>query len=219
MKEQRRKIVIVIKHLTESRFEEEIRNISCDITVYVDSMRKLKKGFFDKSSHCYSSNTMGFFVKNNDEDNEYPEMFIFINQNLPLYQKMTVFFHEAGHYLCEKKKCCCKKSKIKHLSEVHAMKYDLKQCLDKRFVRSLEYTFNQIQVFSNETNKINNPLYHKAAKVVMRSKLWLECDNFLAIYHGCQIPPKPYERKKSILRRFSHKIKNFIVSRVFVKMS
>lgn len=76
---------------------------------------------------------------------------IFIQNNIPNFKKLWVFFHEKGHYLCDEKDCdCC--YRVGSESELHANLYALDQCYKNNYFLSLESLVKEIWKSTSEHN-------------------------------------------------------------------
>lgn len=96
---------------------------------------------------------------------------IVISTDLHNYQKISVFFHELGHHLCEKKQCYCSKSD--ELKEVHALVFELSKCLELELMKSLIWTMCTI-LYTEEYDGWDD-LNFRAVKRLMKRKVWKKC--------------------------------------------
>ena len=95
------------------------------------------------------------------------------------YEQIAVLAHEIGHALCEEKKCKCRKSLPgDHApTEYHAMKFGLNWLLKHRHKESLMWEVDNLEKWSVFCQC--SPDHQKAARKVMKLKLWKKCKKFI----------------------------------------
>lgn len=101
---------------------------------------------------------------------------IVIDSSLLPYQKVTVLFHEIGHHYCSENSCICCRTNNDSLNEVHAMIFDLRQCLNYGFIRSYCWSIMTIIDIIKRPklyeSYYKDKLYPRAVKKLVRRKEW-----------------------------------------------
>ena len=98
-----------------------------------------------------------------------------ISNSLGKYRRMSVLAHEVGHAQCDAKNCNCMINRNNHtLAEMHAFKFALNWLLKHKQKRALKVTINNINMCAGDPDH-----YAKAAKHIMKLKLWQKCLNFV----------------------------------------
>lgn len=207
--------MVVVEKISHALLYHEMNKGS--FPVIISSVRDIKKNFYDKDPlFIRAPYTCGCFIQGNKDVRNYPETFLWINQRLPIYQKLGVFYHEEGHAQCLDKNCHCKTSITDCLSEVHAFKFSLKKSLNNRYIRTLRYEIKEIvDMALVEENRYLHSLHSRAARKVMKSKLWLKCTNFVCEYDTEQREKENSRKRKTILQKLketSQRIKKYFIS-------
>jgi len=91
-----------------------------------------------------------------------------IRNDLSEHRKIACLLHEISHAKCYEKKCRCSKSTNKLKAEIHAFTYTLKWLLKYKYRQTLKIEMQCIKNYSTG-------LYYKAAKHIMRTRLWKKC--------------------------------------------
>jgi Zn-dependent peptidase ImmA (M78 family) len=145
-------------------------------------MTKLK--ILEKLSPCeieYTFTDYGRYTFDYSDENMEINL-IKIDLTLKEHEKLAILAHEMGHALCDKNKCKCfseirkNMNGVSSLAEYHAHKFALKWLLDNGCKRALRYYIKTIR-------KLSKPpiieAYIKAAKRIMKLKLWQKCLDFV----------------------------------------
>lgn len=104
---------------------------------------------------------------------EYPGMpkhFIVINNKLPNYKKLAVYFHERTHYECMHNNCKCHLHIPGKVSEQHAMIGAIRKSLDSGIIPALLFSMEFVgtTLFSSVSH------VKKAGEFVVNDVIWEE---------------------------------------------
>lgn len=100
-----------------------------------------------------------------------------IRDDLTDNQKIGVLIHEIGHAICNEKSCRCMQNPDHLKREIHASKFVLLQLLK---YKQKEILKNEMECLTRQANGNSNYEYYiKAAKHVMKLKLWQKCLNYV----------------------------------------
>jgi hypothetical protein len=125
--------------IPEAYIQKLYRNSPIKIfEVAIKDLKKLGKDF--KETGIMVSNFYGLYFPKGHNLSYFPKRFILMRSDISPMEKLLTFYHEMGHYLCDKKKCKCSK-KQSFLAEYHAIMY----CL-KKYVKEKRYFLLQKEV-------------------------------------------------------------------------
>lgn len=97
-----------------------------------------------------------------------------INSNLTEAQKIASLLHETAHAICVVKNCKCMKNPDKTEREIHAYISELRELLKHKQTEGLKDTITKLKYAAKGNN-----YYAKAAKQIMKLKLWKKCLKFI----------------------------------------
>lgn len=122
------------------------------------------------------SDFCGTFWKGTKNDGD-GKPYIEIHAKLEDYQKIAILAHEIGHAKCYEKNCKCMKNSDHTEREIHATKFELRWLLKCKQKNSLRWEMNDI---IKQVNGCTLRLYYlKAAKHIMKLKLWQKCLDYV----------------------------------------
>lgn len=122
------------------------------------------------------SDFCGIFWKGKKFDGD-GKPYIEIFNELENYQKIATLAHEIGHANCYEKNCKCMRNLDHTEREIHAMKFQLRWLLKHEQKDSLKWETDHIIKQAN--GSVSRLYYLKAAKHIMKLKLWQECLNYI----------------------------------------
>lgn len=114
--------------------------------------------------------TFGRYIYSNGKSFDVTIPRIEILNSLNYHKKIGTLLHEIGHAKCDEKNCKCITSNDSAESEIHAYKYTLEQLLKYKLKKSLKQEIHHIK---NQLER--DDFYGRAAKHIMKLKLWQEC--------------------------------------------
>ena len=100
-----------------------------------------------------------------------------IADDLTNCQKIRVLVHEIGHAICDMKNCKCMSNPDHVKREIHANKFVLSWLLKHKQKEALKQEILQLEGQANGQTCYG--YYEKAAKHVMKLKLWQKCINYI----------------------------------------
>lgn len=100
--------------------------------------------------------------------------YIEIKDDLETSEKISALIHEISHAKCHEKNCDCVESPDYTKREIHAFKFQLKWLLKHKQKESLK---DAMAVIKEGLNRHDH--YLKAAKHIMKLKLWKKCVEFI----------------------------------------
>jgi hypothetical protein len=107
---------------------------------------------------------------------------IYINNSLPNYMKLIVFYHELKHYFCFKNGCKISKThstkKDSRTCEIHAIEYSLLRLLEEKrydlLARELKVTRENGKAL-NPKDKCFSSAYYQGAFHASKGKVFKKC--------------------------------------------
>ena len=128
--------------------------------------------FVSKINISFTANaiTIGAFYSKQDGQ---VKTYIEVLNSLSKYQKIATLLHEIGHAKCDMKKCKCI-SVCSAEGEIHAYEYTLMWLLKNKQKKVLKVEMKRIK---NNRDRID--YYGKAAKAIMKLKLWQKCLDYV----------------------------------------
>ena len=140
----------------------ELKRLSPVPITFVDVMR--------------NENFCGVFCHGKEFDGD-GKAYIEISNGLEHYQKIATSIHEIGHAKCYEKNCKCMRNPDHTEREIHAVKFQLRWLLKYKQKEGLKWETDSIIRQAN--GHASYGYYIKAAKHIMKLKLWQKCLNYL----------------------------------------
>lgn len=100
-----------------------------------------------------------------------------ILDDLSTDQKIATLVHEIAHAICDVKNCRCMQNPDHTKREIHAVKFTLSWLLKHKQKELLQQEINQLRRQANGYS--NYDYYIRAAKHIMKLKLWQKCIDYL----------------------------------------
>lgn len=122
------------------------------------------------------SDFCGIFWQGKKHDGD-GHAYIEISTELENYQKISTLVHEIGHAKCYEKNCKCMKNSDHAKREIHALKFQLRWLLKYKQKGGLKWEMDSLIKQAN--GQACRTYYVKAAKHIMKLKLWQKCLDFI----------------------------------------
>ena len=175
-------LLTVENDIIQSIIDIEVKNSECP--VFFDNVEPFLRiinnsvisNFFDKYN-TNDSTVNGFFISKDPVNNGFPEQYIFVDNSNSLLLRLSSLIHEIEHYnhyrkIGRKSYNRIKKWKKEYYIYINMAKKILYGNFSK-FVKKqlLDNFISQIKFLC----KNNDDFYNKAAKKMVRTKIWKEC--------------------------------------------